>query len=46
MPSGINFFNYAQISDFLLASLKEPFTWVYVALGILLVLGDNAISRR
>ena len=25
---GIDVFDYAQISDFLLASLKEPFTWV------------------
>ena len=46
MPFGINFFNYAQISDFLLASLKEPLTWVYVALAMLMVLGDNAMSRR
>ena len=45
-PFGINFFNFAQISDFLLASLKEPFTWAYVALAILLVLCDNAMSRR
>ncbi|MDH3908826.1 MAG: hypothetical protein OEU83_07330, partial [Gammaproteobacteria bacterium] len=30
---GINVFNYAQISDFLLASLREPFTWVLVILA-------------
>jgi hypothetical protein len=45
-PFGINFFNFAQISDFLLASLKEPFTWAYVTLALLMVLGDNAMSRR
>ena len=27
---GINIFNYAQIGDFLLASLKEPSTWLLV----------------
>lgn len=42
----VNFFRYAEIGDFLLASLKEPFTWV-VAIGtVLLVLMDNASSRR
>ena len=34
---GINVFNYAQISDFLLASLKEPFTWGWVAVALVLV---------
>ena len=43
---GINVFNYAQISDFLLASLKEPFTWALVVIAVLLVLGDNAMSRK
>ncbi len=43
---GINVFNYAQISDFLLVSLKEPFTWVLVLLALLLVSADNASSRR
>lgn len=43
---GINVFNYAQISDFLLASLKEPLTCGLVALTVLLLLGDNASSRR
>lgn len=43
---GINVFNYAQVSDFLLASLKEPFTWGLVVLGLLLVSFDNAMSRR
>ena len=43
---GINVFNYAQISDFLLASLKEPFTWGLVILAVVLVLIDNASSRR
>ena len=43
---GINFFNYAQIGDFLLASLKEPFTWVIVAVAVSLVALDNTLSRR
>ena len=43
---GINVFNYAQISDFLLASLKEPFTWGLVIIAVLLVQSDNAMSRR
>lgn len=43
---GVNVFNYAQISDFLLASLKEPFTWALVVLAVLLVGIDNASSRR
>jgi uncharacterized membrane protein len=43
---GINVFNYSQISDFLLASLKEPATWVLVILAIILVLIDNASSRK
>ena len=42
----INVFNYAQISDFLLASLKEPLTWALVILAVVLVLIDNASSRR
>ncbi len=43
---GINIFRYAEISDFLLTSLKEPFTWVLAILAVLLVLFDNAASRR
>jgi hypothetical protein len=43
---GVNVFNYAQIGDFLLASLKEPFTWGLVVLALLLVSFDNAMSRR
>ncbi|HSG97900.1 MAG TPA: hypothetical protein VLA11_07900 [Woeseiaceae bacterium] len=43
---GINVFNYAQISDFLLASLKEPFTWMLVMLAFAMVQADNAWSRR
>lgn len=42
----INVFNYAQISDFLLASLKEPLTWALVFLALSLVIMDNATSRR
>ena len=43
---GINVFNYAQLSDFLLASLKEPSTWALVFIAAALVLVDNASSRR
>lgn len=42
----INVFNYAQISDFLIASLKEPFTWVLVVFAVALIMLDNANSRR
>jgi len=43
---GINVFNYAQVTDFLIASLKEPFTWVLVVLAVLMVKADNAYSLR
>ena len=43
---GINVFNYAQIGDFLLASLKEPITWVIVIVSVLLTTVDNMMSRR
>lgn len=43
---GINVFNYAQLSDFLLASLKEPMTWVIVALSVFMMFTDNALGRR
>lgn len=43
---GINVFRYAEMSDFLLASLKEPVTWVLAVLAVALVLFDNAMSRR
>ena len=42
---GITVFNYAQIGDFLLASLKEPMTWGLVAFALLLVSADNKFSR-
>ena len=43
---GINVFNYAQVTDFLIASLKEPLTWVFVVLAIVMVKADNAYSMR
>jgi len=43
---GINVFRYAEISDFLLASLKEPFTWILAVFAVVLVAFDNAMSRR
>ncbi|MDJ0711435.1 MAG: hypothetical protein QNJ14_13655 [Woeseiaceae bacterium] len=43
---GLNVFNYAQISDFLVASLKEPFTWALVFLSVSLVMLDNLTSLR
>jgi hypothetical protein len=42
---GINAFRYSEISDFLLASLKEPFTWILAAFAIALVFVDNALSQ-
>ena len=43
---GINVFRYAEISDFLLASLKEPIIWVLALLAVALVIFDNAMSLR
>jgi hypothetical protein len=43
---GINFFDYAQIGDFLLASLKEPYTWVVVILVVVGLWFDNRSSLR
>lgn len=43
---GINFFDYAQIGDFLLASLKEPYTWVVVVLVVTGLWLDNRSSLR
>jgi hypothetical protein len=43
---GINVFEYAQIGDFLLVSLKEPLTWVMVLFAVLVVMFDNVMSRR
>jgi hypothetical protein len=42
----VNVFNYAQLGDFLLASLKEPATWALVFLAVALISLDNASSRR
>ena len=42
----INIFRYAEISDFLLASLKEPFTWILTLLAMSLVWLDNSGSRK
>ena len=42
---GINVFLYAEISDFMLASLKEPVTWAYVLTAIVIVGSDNAMSE-
>lgn len=43
---GINVFHFAQISDFLLGSLKEPFTWLVVITASALVSFDSWYSRR
>ena len=43
---GINVFRYAEVSDFLLASLKEPFTWVLVILAVIVIAFDNTMSLR
>lgn len=44
-PFGINILQYAEISDFLLASVKEPLTWLLVLLSVALIQLDNAMSR-
>ena len=43
---GINVFRYADISDFLLASLKEPMTWLLAFAALLSVALDNTYSLR
>jgi hypothetical protein len=43
---GINVFHFAQIGDFLLGSLKEPFTWLVVISAGALVSLDSWCSRR
>jgi hypothetical protein len=43
---GINVFQYADISDFLLASLKEPFTWILAIFAVALAVFDNFMSLR
>lgn len=43
---GIDIFDYAQLSDFLLASLKEPYTWLLAILVVVVIAVDNAMSRR
>lgn len=42
----INVFDFAQISDFLLVSLKEPFTWLIVIAAGTLVALDSWLSLR
>lgn len=42
----INVFRYADVSDFILASLKEPFTWFLTLLAVVLIMLDNAVSHR
>lgn len=45
-PFGINMLQYAEISDFLLASIKEPLTWVLTLFAVAVIQLDNAMSRR
>lgn len=45
-PFGINMLQYAEISDFLLASIKEPLTWVLTLLSLVVIQLDNVMSRR
>ncbi len=42
---GIDFFDYAQVGDFLLASLREPITWMLVLVLVLVMAFDNWSSR-
>lgn len=44
-PFGINMLQYAELSDFLLASIKEPLTWALALLSVVLIQLDNAMSR-
>lgn len=40
----VNYLQYAEIGDFLLASMKEPFTWAVVATAMAVVALDNRLS--
>ena len=41
---GINVFHYAELTDFMLASLKEPFTWILTLFAVSLTALDNTLS--
>lgn len=43
---GINVFHFAQIGDFLIASLREPMTWLLVAFVAVLSIADTTFARR
>ncbi len=45
-PFGINMLQYAEVSDFLLASIKEPLTWGLALCAVALVQLDNIMSQR
>ena len=45
-PFGINMLQYAEISDFLLASIKEPLTWVLALIAVVVIQLDNFMSSR
>lgn len=42
---GVNFFNYAEVSDFLLAALREPMTFVLAGGAVLVTLLIHLISH-
>jgi len=43
---GINIFDFADVSDFLLMSFRKPLTWVIAVAAGLIIVFDNAMSRR
>jgi hypothetical protein len=43
---GINVSHFAQIGDFLLGSIKQPFTWLVVIPAIAVASVDSWVSRR
>ena len=43
---GINVLNFSEVTDFLMASIKEPMTWVMTILAASVMFADNAASRR
>ena len=43
---GVDIFLYSDISDYLLASFREPGAWLIVAFSSLVLLLDHAASRR
>jgi len=43
---GVNIFDFADVSDFLMMSFRKPITWLIAIAAGLIITFDNAMSRR